>query len=58
MTINIKDINGYIVEISDQSFSNMIEQLYQESEFDSSDIEAFIEWIEDGCLIGDEDDEE
>lgn len=49
MTINIKDVYDNVVEIRAEEFADMMQQLYQESEIDSPDIEAFIEWIQYMC---------
>lgn len=49
MTINMKDVSNNVVEIRDENFANMMQQLYEEIEFDSPDIESFIEWVRYGC---------
>ena len=54
MVISIKDVYDNVVEIRADDFSDMIEQLYQESDVDSPDVEMFIEWIRYGCQSCDE----
>lgn len=49
MQMTVKDINGDKAELSDQTIADILDDLYMEFPDASLSIEAFIEWVREGC---------